>query len=234
MSGFVGGYIAFFASFPLYTLFVRKSTNGKEQASRKGLFDGVWLGSLATAICQFIYFLIYHSESLLQYSPFARASTGSISTVLATNPLWVVVTRIQTADGKLSGYSAANMVLQEQGWRGFFAGVLMNLAMCVFPIVRQVTMEALLEKVGDAPASPTRVAIAAGFGACVATIVTLPIQRWRVRLQQGMKGKNAITAGADCCDGLWFKILHSCVSSFVLFVVKVHLDDAVVLALISD
>jgi 5'-nucleotidase/UDP-sugar diphosphatase len=229
LSGMVGGYIAFFAAYPLDTLFVRKSGSSTEELSRRGLFDGVWLGSLATASCQFIYFLIYHSESLLLYSPFVRSTLGAVSTVIVSNPQWVVVTRMQTSESKLSLRRAIGIVHKERGWIGFFAGVSMNLVMCVFPIVRQVTMESILEFVGGSLKSPISVAIAAAIAACVATFVTLPIQRWRVQLQQGVSYKD-ITICAHCCDGLAFKMLHSCISSFVLFIVKGHLDDLVLMA----
>lgn len=234
MSGFVAGYVAFFASYPLYTLFVRKSSNGKDRV-RCGchLFDGVFIGSLATAICQFIYFLIYDLDDLFGYSPFLRSSLGSISTCLSTNPLWVVITRMQTAE--LSMFRSIQLVQKQRGWQGFFDGVTMNLAMCVFPVVRQVTMEAILAtfKVGSSSSSSS-VAIAAGLAACVATIVTLPIQRWRVRLQQGMSAREAVTVGADVCDGLAFKVLHSSVNSIVLFVVKANLEDLIFMLPVTD
>jgi 5'-nucleotidase / UDP-sugar diphosphatase len=231
LSGMVGGYIAFITAYPLYTLFVRKSASGNEGFTWRGLFDGVFLGSIATASCQFIYFLVYHSASLLQYSPLVRSAVGAVSTVLVTNPQWVVVTRLQTSKGKLSLQQAIQLVYNEKGWTGFFAGVSMNLAMCVFPVVRQVAMESILEFTGLK--SPAAIALAASLSACLATVVTLPIQRMRVRLQQGLKCRDVV-GWKDCCDGLAFKVLHSCFSSFVLFVVKAHLEDRLVQIMIND
>lgn len=231
LSGMVGGYVAFIAAYPLYTLFVRKSASGGEGLTWRGLFDGVFLGSIATASCQFIYFLVYHSASLLQYSPLVRSAVGAVSTVLVTNPQWVVVTRLQTSKGKLTLHQAIQLVYNEKGWTGFFAGVSMNLAMCVFPVVRQVAMESILEFTGLK--SPAAIALAASVSACLATVVTLPIQRMRVRLQQGLKCRDVV-GWKDCCDGLAFKVLHSCFSSFVLFVVKAHLEDRLVQIMIND
>jgi 5'-nucleotidase len=230
MAGLIGGYVSFFASYPLYTLFVRRSI--KHGSTRKtGLYQGVFLGSMATAFCQFIYFLIYYSESLEHgISSFWRSTIGAVSTVVATNPLWVVVTKVQMMPHG-GTVQAIHAVLKESGFSGFFKGIAMNLAMCCFPVVRQIVMEALLKRIGGSDENPAYVALAAGIAACAATFVTLPIQRWRVRLQQGLV--DGITM-SHLYDGLLFKMAHSAFSSFVLFIVKVSLDDINLAAFLSD
>ena len=63
-----------------------------------------------------------------------------------------------------------------------------------------------------------RIAVAAAASSWIATLVTFPIQQIRVRMQSG----NGKVLRGHYFDGVMFKLLHSCATSFVLFLVKQH------------
>jgi len=231
VTGMLGGYAAYIAAFPLYTLFVRKSIK-HGPTSKSFLCRGVLLGSVATSLCQFLYFLVYHSEWLEEStSIFLRSLIAAISTAVLTNPLWVVVTRLQAMEHKQSIVQIIKALLKESGYAGFFKGISMNLAMSCFPVIRQVVMEFILFYAAWSNQDAGKVAISAGLGACVATILTTPIQRWRVRLQKGLS--DGITL-ANLWDGVMLKTLHSFCSSFILFMVKISLDESTLAAFWTD
>lgn len=62
------------------------------------------------------------------------------------------------------------------------------------------------------------IAVAAAASSWIATLVTFPIQQIRVRMQSG----NGKVLRGHYFDGIMFKLLHSCATSFVLFLVKQH------------
>lgn len=62
------------------------------------------------------------------------------------------------------------------------------------------------------------IAVAAAGSSWIATLITFPIQQLRVRMQSG-DGK---VFRGHYFDGVLFKLLHSCLTSFVLFLVKQH------------
>ena len=138
LSGFIGGALSFLLTYPLYTLFVQRSASKKISLGFRDLFAGSMLGILATALSQSIYFAVYSSPELAEYSAFTRSTVAAITNSVATTPLWVLATRKQIKEGSMSAFVVAKHVYNEAGFAGFFTGITMNLVMCIFPVVRQV------------------------------------------------------------------------------------------------
>lgn len=220
---FFGGAIVFLLTYPVYTLFVRNSVN-KPIACRWKLFEGVWIGVVATAVSDGVYFMVYRSE-FFHLTPFARSSLAAVSNSLVTSPLWMIVTRKQLLSSKISIWKVAYDIYQSRGVLGFFDILPFNLIMCIYPILRQMCFELLMNK-GQLSGSLC-VAIAGSVSSLVATIMTYPIQKLRIMWQVGncemsMKDSHVPEiCNADCCAFFYsdfgFKLLHTGFKNFVLF-----------------
>lgn len=144
----------------------------------------------------------------------------TISVVLS-NPLWVIITRIQTAKrkrpkGLYMVHQTAIQIIRNEGYWGFCHGLVYNLAMCIYPLIRQVSLELLLSLHGSA--GHTATGLCGMAASCIATIITYPIHRLRVRRQAAVND----TKVGNCsysCDGVVTKVFHSGVTGFIFFAV---------------
>jgi hypothetical protein len=216
LSGFVGGALSFLVTYPLYTLFVQRSVSKDISFSFRDLFAGSLIGILATALSESIYFFVYSVPELAVYSAFTRSTIAALTNSLLTTPLWVIATHQQVHEGGTNAFAVAKHVYYESGALGFFTGLSMNVVMCIFPVVRQVVLEVLIS--AFSMKDRNQIAAAAAASSWVATLITFPIQQLRVRMQSG-DGK---VYRGHYFDGVLFKLLHSCSTSFVLFLVKQH------------
>jgi 2',3'-cyclic-nucleotide 2'-phosphodiesterase (5'-nucleotidase family) len=122
LSGFVGGAISFLSTYPLYTLFVQRSASRKISLSFHDLFSGALLGMLATALSQSIYFVVYSSPTLAEFSPFIRSTVAAITNSLLTTPLWVIITHLQVEESSMSAVAVVCHIYETSGVSGFFTG----------------------------------------------------------------------------------------------------------------
>jgi hypothetical protein len=218
IAGFFGGGAAFLLTFPIYSLFVRKSM--AKPIVRSRLMDGIFLGTLATAISDSIYFMVY--AWLSPFSSFGRSTVAAFSNSVATTPLWVMVTHKQLSATTIPIWQVARAVYRDKGWGGFFDSISLNLLMCIYPVVRQLSLETLANVF--LLKGSTQVAVAATMASLVATVVTYPIQKWRILLQSGERAPNVQGLHHLFCDGLGFKLLDTCLKTFILFLVKEQSD----------
>lgn len=132
------------------------------------------------------------------------ALAGALN-VLATTPLWVVVTRLQAAGAagvgggakrKLSPLAAARAVYAADGLRGFWRGTVPSLCLVANPVVQFAAYEALLARFvasrGPA-AAPRPVPPLTGFALAAAaklaaTLVTYPYLVVKTKQQAGGGG----------------------------------------------
>jgi len=96
----------------------------------------------------------------------------------------------------------------------------MNLLMCIFPVVRQVSLDLVLRLyvIDD----QSQVAVAASLSSIIATVVTYPLQKARVMLQSGETPPKVSSIWHYLYDGVTFKVLDTCLKTFILFLVKEH------------
>ena len=220
ISAFLGGGVAFLLSYPLYTLFVRRSMAKSIKCSIRRLFDGCWLGFFASAVSDSLYFMVYHVEFLSPLSSFVRSSLASIINSLATTPLWVIVTHKQLEENQTGLLQITKAIYRERSICGFFDSITMNLLMCIFPVVRQLTLELTLRIFSIE--EQNQIALAASLSSIVATVVTYPIQKARVMLQSGEEAPKVSNLCHYLYDGLLFKVLDTMLKTFLLFLVKEH------------
>ena len=115
----------------------------------------------------------------------------------------------------------ARAIYMERSVCGFFDSISMNILMCIFPIVRQLSLELTLQTFSIN--EPNQIALAASLSSIVATIVTYPIQKARVLLQSGevLEIRHS-SVGRYLYDGITFKTLDSMTKTLVLFLIKEH------------
>lgn len=222
ISGFFGGAAAFWITFPLYTLFVRKSMGANPRryqhfsSSWYRLWDGAAVGTVATAISDSVYFTVYSYSSLMVVGAVGKSSVAAVVNSVVTTPLWVIVTHKQLQNRSI--LSIAETVYNDKGMLGFFDSLPLNLMMCVYSIVRQVALEFLLGFVAN-------VALAATLASGVGTIITYPIQRWRIQLQSGERtDTSSLCQLSTIYKGIDYRLMDICFKTFILFLVKEQSD----------
>ena len=208
----LGSLIASICSYPLYTMSVLKATSHQSHKRGLRLQDGVFIAAFAGAFSNAIFFFFFHLTADNLGSSFAQSIVAAVINVLLTNPIWVVVTRVQTSDVTTSFRMAAGMIYAKEGIRGFFDGISMNMMMIIYPTIRHLGLEAMQFFGKHFVTSHLFQGSCAAVASVFATIVTYPIQRWRLQLQ----------AGGDCrfsglFDGICFKLGHSGFTNFILF-----------------
>jgi len=241
IAGFLGGTISYILAYPLYVLFVKKAVLSRSSAKfGLKLYGGVWLGLFATSLTDGIYFMIYGSNYLVQYPNWARSFVAAISNSVLTTPFWVMITWQQTCDKEGSSIiEIAREICKVRGVFGFFDSLPFNCILCIFPILRQIMYEMILQNDIVKSAGYVSVGTAGTVASIIATMITYPIQKSRIVWQvsphtatsEGMLGLHLITtckmrsAFEIFFSGIWYKLADTCIRSFSLFFMMEFIEE---------
>ena len=238
VAGFLGAFsmmASFVATYPLSTLQTRAMLGEPLGLSNgcSSLYRGVALAALAVYASGAVFWTAHeflnHLSGESHTGGHARQGAktffltfvaGALN-VLATNPLWVAVTRLQ------GGLSALPSVSErKRRWCWPCAGILPNTVLVLFPTLRQTLYEGLLRgaSASTLDASSGLVTVCAAFATLIAATATHPLQWYRSRLQAG---HGTHSRNASVWDGLSIKLVHTVISNTLMYLSKEQLTQFV-------
>ncbi|KAL7912757.1 mitochondrial carrier domain-containing protein [Trichoderma velutinum] len=219
LAGAGGGILSMILTYPLITLSTRAQVESKKAESKfveaiqkiiaregvSGLYSGINSALFGISVTNFIYYYWYEwtrasfekaatragraSKKLTTIESMIAGAIAGSATVIITNPIWVVNTRITTRrqDPDLEAGDGAKSVkppttlgtlmalLKNEGPRALFAGVIPALVLVINPILQYTLFEQMKNTVEKKrKITPTMAFMLGALGKLFATSVTYP------------------------------------------------------------
>eukprot|EP01090_Pellita_catalonica_P003774 TRINITY_DN13448_c0_g1_i1.p1 TRINITY_DN13448_c0_g1~~TRINITY_DN13448_c0_g1_i1.p1 ORF type:complete len:296 (+),score=38.65 TRINITY_DN13448_c0_g1_i1:27-890(+) len=212
LAGSLGGVASLGITYPLYTvvskLQIKSEYGGPAQAIRaiidsegiQGLYAGVTVALIGNAYAQGVYYFWYsffrkrfESRSDSPLGTAANLLIGALAgslTVIFTNPLWVVTTRMQTATeidtGKKKGLVKTIREIADEGLMTFWSGLLPSLILVSNPSIQYMVFEEIKKRIlsgSQTELSSGQIFLLGAIAKTAATVVTYPYITVKTRLQ---------------------------------------------------
>lgn len=247
---------------------VNNTTNAfyaaKQIAQREGisgLYSGLESAIYGIGLTNFVYYYFYEgtkklynaTESMSTLQTMGAGAIAGSATVIATNPIWVVNTRMTVKDNddpdktkKLSTYATIKDILEKDGVSAFFSGIGPALVLVINPIIQYTVFEQLKKLVEKRRKLSAWDAFFLGaFGKIIATSVTYPYITLKSRLQVRSDDKNKTRSNliygikhilkeegvSGLYNGISAKVLQSALTAAFLFFFKEQLYAVAVVVL---
>ncbi|CAN6887962.1 unnamed protein product [Brassica oleracea var. botrytis] len=187
----------------------------------RGMYRGLSPTIIALLPNWAVYFSVYGKLKDVLQSSDGKLSVGAnmvaaagagAATSIATNPLWVVKTRLMTQGIRTdvvpykSIMSAFSRICHEEGLRGLYSGILPSLAgishvAIQFPAYEKIKQYmANIDNTSVDNLSPGSVAIASSIAKVLASVLTYPHEVIRAKLQEQGQMRNAETKYSGVVD----------------------------------
>ncbi|KZZ92660.1 peroxisomal membrane protein PMP47B [Ascosphaera apis ARSEF 7405] len=229
LAGAGGGILSMILTYPLITLSTRAQVESKRARSSTidairhivaregidGLYSGLGSALAGISVTNFVYYYWYEwtraafekaavkagrAKKLGTIESMIAGAIAGSATVIATNPIWVINTRMTTrkTDGQTLGekkskttFQVLKELLQEGGIRALFAGVLPALILVINPILQYSIFEQLKNLVAKRRrVTPTDAFYLGAIGKLLATSITYPYITLKSRMHVASKEKN--------------------------------------------
>ncbi|KAL6891337.1 mitochondrial carrier domain-containing protein [Trichoderma longibrachiatum] len=221
LAGAGGGILSMVLTYPLITLSTRAQVESKKAESNlteaiqkiiaregfSGLYSGINSALFGISVTNFIYYYWYEwtraffekaatragraSKKLTTVEAMIAGAIAGSATVIITNPIWVVNTRVTTrrqepdleaagGDGGRRGKGPTTLgtlmsLLKKEGPRALFAGVVPALVLVINPILQYTLFEQMKNAVErKRKMTPTIAFVLGALGKLFATSVTYP------------------------------------------------------------
>ncbi|KAF9585837.1 hypothetical protein BGW38_000514 [Lunasporangiospora selenospora] len=280
IAGAGGGIISMALTYPLITISSRQQVqkNGKSKDAYKstldavqkivakegiaGLYSGLDSALFGISLTNYCYYYFYEfTKSVInkaQMSTIESMSAGAVAgaaTVLITNPIWVINTRIATRNAgtpdqkPLGTIETAAQMIKEGGLKTFWQGVAPALILVANPIIQYTVFEKFKAKIAKTRALTSFDFFLLGaISKLAATSITYPyiVVKSRMQLKKSDDAKeryDSIMDGfrkiikyegvAGLYKGISSKIVQSILTASFLFMAQAKLVDYVARLLVS-
>ncbi|KAF9918222.1 hypothetical protein BX616_009875 [Lobosporangium transversale] len=274
IAGAGGGIVSMTLTYPLVTisnrLQVQKDKTNKEayknglDVVRKviakegiaGLYSGLDSALFGISLTNYCYYYFYEfTKSVInkaQMSTIESMSAGAVAgaaTVLITNPIWVINTRINTRNTSspnsrpLSTFETAAEMIKENGFKSFWQGVMPALVLVANPIIQYTVFEKIKAKIAKTRALTSFDFFLLGaVSKLAATSITYPyiVVKSRMQLKQSDNVNERYTSILDgfrkivkyegiagLYKGISSKIVQSILTASFLFMAQASLVEYV-------
>ncbi|KAJ5191202.1 uncharacterized protein N7498_010187 [Penicillium cinerascens] len=285
LAGAGGGILSMVLTYPLITLSTRAQVESKRAHSTtldavrrivqregiSGLYSGLESALFGISVTNFVYYYWYEwtrstfekaatqagraSKKLTTVESMIAGAIAGSATVLITNPIWVINTRMtarrseseeQTLPGatkkaKASTLSTLMDLLRQEGPKGLFAGVLPALILVINPILQYTIFEQLKNVVERRRRMTPKDAFYLGaLGKILATSITYPYITIKSRMHVASKGgpKESLNGSlkriireegwTGLYKGIGPKVTQSAITAAFLFAFKDVLYDMMI------
>lgn len=217
-----------------------------------GLYSGLDSALFGISVTNFVYYYFYESSRTIFQLSKAAAGAASMNlttgesmlagavagsaTVVLTNPIWVVNTRMTVSEKKQGTLATIKEIASKDGLKTFFSGIAPALVLVINPILQYTIFEQLKNRVEKRRKFTSIDAFLYGaLGKLVATTVTYPYitlkSRMQIKQKDGqqlnfMSGIKKIINDegiAGLYKGLDTKVVQSVLTSAFLFFFKEQL-----------